>query len=265
MKNLLIYINPTHSFANPSAELWTHENDILVKIQIDNSLELGWKREDILLVTNFPYEYNGVKSVVVGDENYCAHSVGTPSKINVILTLFDLGLIGDDLYWFHDFDAFQLEDVNIELDDKKIALTDYGITNMNKGRNGRWSTGSIFFKKGSRDVFEWIKTAVYKYEKNEEVALLALTRHNKHHIIDRIDKLNITYNFATRRRNVVEQYKITDLPIKVIHFHPFDKRPVFYLHTGHDNMDVCVRGKNPMNKPLITDKLIKIFNKYGLK
>lgn len=261
MKNLLIYISPDKTFHN---ETWGDENELLVKVQIDNSLEMGWKREDIMLVTNFYYEYNGVKSIVVGDENYCKHSCGCPSKINVILDLFDKGLIEDDLYWFHDFDAFQLQDVNIDLDDDKIALTDYGITNMNKGRNGRWSTGTLFFRKGSKDVFEWIKQAVYKYEVNEEVALLALTRHNKYNITERIDKLNITYNFATRRRNIVEQYKITDLPIKVIHFHPFDKRPVFYLHTGQDNMAVCVYGKNPMGV-LVTDRFIKILERHGIK
>jgi hypothetical protein len=260
LKNLLIYINPNKSFAN---DTWG-ESELLVKIQIDNSLGMGWKREDIMLVTNFPYEYDGVKAIVIGDENYYSDSGSTPSKINAIVTLFEKGLIGDELYWFHDFDAFQLEEINLDLDNSKIALTDYGITNINKGRNGRWSTGSIFFRRGSRDVFEWIKEAIYKYQANEEVALLALTRHNKRGILDRIDKLNITYNFATRRRNIVEQYKITDLPIKVIHFHPNDKRPVFYLRTGHDNMDVCVRGMNPWNKPLVTPLLINLFKKYGL-
>ena len=258
MKNLLIYISPTKSFAN---ETWGNEGDLLAKVQIDNSLKMGWKREDIILVTNFPYEYNGVKAMVVGDENYCQHSAGTPSKINVILDIWDK--LEDDLYWFHDFDAFQLEDVKIDLDEDKIAITDYGVISVSKNYD-RWSTGSIFFRKGSKDVFEWIKEAVYKYEVNEEVALLALTRHNKHKIRDRIVKLNITYNFATRRRNIVEQYKITDLPIKVIHFHPFDKRPVFYLHTGQDNMAVCVYGKSPVGK-LVTDNLIEVFNKNGIK
>jgi hypothetical protein len=86
MKNLLIYINPAKSFIN---EAWKDENDILAKIQIDNSLEMGCKKEDIILVTNFEYEYRGVKSIVVSDDLYCNHSAGTPSKINVIVDLFD--------------------------------------------------------------------------------------------------------------------------------------------------------------------------------
>lgn len=225
---------------------------------------MGWKREDILLVTNFDYEYNGIKALVIDDGNYCSFSP-TASKINTIISLFELGLIKNELYWFHDFDAFQLEEISLDLDDSKIALTDYGITDINKDRDRRWSTGSLFFNKGSKDIFDWIRESVYKYQANEEVSLLVLTRHNKYNILNRIDKLNITYNFATRRRNVYEQYKITDLPIKVIHFHPLDTRPVFYLHKGHDNMDVCVRGKNPMNKILVSERLIRIFKKYDIK
>ena len=171
MKNLLCYINPAKRFTNSD---WQDETETLVRVQVDNSLALGWNTSDIVLVTNFPYEYNGVSSVVVGDENYCPFSSGTPSKINVIVDMFEKGRIEDDLYWFHDFDAFQLSTLDLELSPGKIALTDYGVTNVQKGRDGRWSTGTLFFGIGARDVMEWIKIAVYKYQANEEVALLAL-------------------------------------------------------------------------------------------
>lgn len=260
MKNLLIYIGPGKNFSNSD---WGNETDTLVKIQIDNSLALGWKKEDIVLVTNFPYSYNGVEAKVIGDENYCPFSSGTPSKINAIVSMFKQGMIEDDVYWLHDFDAFQLEPLGeLDLIPGGIALTDYGITHISKGRNGRWSTGVIFFDKGSRDVFEWIQTAVYKYTANEEVSLLALTRHNKHGICDRVKKLNITHNFATRRRDVMAQLDITDLPIKVIHFHPFDKRNLYYLKKS--NMEVCVYGDNPTGKPLVTERLISIFKHHGI-
>ena len=56
MKNLLIYITPNG---------FDTESEKLAKLQIDNSLELGWKKEDMLFVTSFPYEYRGIKSIVV--------------------------------------------------------------------------------------------------------------------------------------------------------------------------------------------------------
>ena len=62
MKQILTYISPQKDF--------NEEHKMAVKIQIDNSLSLGWKREDILLVTNFPYEHNGVKAITIGSYTY---------------------------------------------------------------------------------------------------------------------------------------------------------------------------------------------------
>ena len=152
MKNLLIYVNPSKSFLDYH---WRDENKLLAKIQIDNSLALGWKKEDIILVTNFNYEYRGVKSMVVNDDLFCKVSY-TATKIKVILHLFDKDIIGDDLYWFHDFDAFQLEKITEEelcLENAVFALTDYGKTTINEFRDRRWSTGSIFFKKDAERIF----------------------------------------------------------------------------------------------------------------
>jgi len=262
MKNLLIYIHPTKSFISPK-EGWLGEADILAKVQIDNSLHLGWKREDILLVTNFDYEYNGVKAIVIGDDNFCEVSP-TASKINAILTLFDDGMIGKDLYWFHDWDAFQLAPMTEEeIDLKKgcIGLTGYGVTRMRNKDFFRWSTGTLFFRDDIKDVFKLLKDAVYNYKANEEVALLALRRTNKL-VLSRLQTLDITYNLATRKRDVIATYNVAQKPLKVIHFHPFDKRLV---EGESDNMDVCVRGKNSINKVLVSEKLIELFSQYGIK
>lgn len=79
MKNLLIYISPKKDFGD--------EEKIAIKIQIDNSLDLGWKKEEIMLVTNFPYEHDSVKALQVSDDNYCPF-FPQASKINVIVDLF---------------------------------------------------------------------------------------------------------------------------------------------------------------------------------
>ena len=207
MKNILIYISPYKKFLDDG---WG-EVDKLVKIQIDNSLSLGWQREDILLVTNFDYEYNGIKALVIGDENYCDFSP-TASKINSIITLFDLGLIKDGIYWFHDLDAFQLtgiteSEVEQELGDADMGITDYGLTTMNKLRNLRWSTGTIFFKKGSKDIFDNWREEIYRYQANEEIILLEILKKKRNQsLIERIKRMNITYNLATRKRDIVFCY-----------------------------------------------------------
>jgi len=79
IQQILTYISPNKSF--------NEEHQKLVKIQIDNSLSLGWQIKDILLITNFDYEYKGVKSIIIGDENYCSHFFPS-TKIYVIDYLF---------------------------------------------------------------------------------------------------------------------------------------------------------------------------------
>lgn len=262
MKNLLIYVHPSKSFTDYH---WGNENEVLVKIQIDNSLALGWKKEDIMLLTNFDYEYKGIKSMVVSDELFCKVSY-TATKILVILHLFDQGLIGDDLYWFHDFDAFQLEKITeeeLDLGNAVFALTDYGKTVINESRDRRWSTGSIFFNKESERIFRLILDKVYQYKANEEVVLLLLTNKNQGNINGLIKKLNITYNLATRKRDIAACWEMTDKPLKVIHFHPSDKREV-ELESGNDNIGVCVFGKNRINQVLVNKRIKDLFSQYKL-
>lgn len=261
MKNLLIDLHPSKSFRDYH---WGKENEKLVKIQIDNSLSLGWKKNDILLVTNFDYEYRGVKSMVVSDQLFCNMSY-TVTKILVITYLFDKKLIEDDLYWFHDFDAFQLEPLTateIDIGNSTLALTDYGITTINEARNKRWSTGSMFFNNKSQEIFEMIKNKAYQYRVNEEVALLALTRRNRGNILNSMKKLNIRYNFATRKRDIAASYGLAEKPLKVIHFHPSDRRKLD-LEPGN-NIDVCIYGRNRLNKILINQQLTDLFNKYKI-
>jgi hypothetical protein len=240
MKNLLIYIGKRKCF--------DAESEILIKIQIDNSLSLGWKREDILLYTNFPYEYNGVKAIEVGDETFCRF-VRQASKINVILEMFDRGEIGKELYWFHDLDVFQQEPLNIDVDKDKIALCDHGVYE-------KWNTGSIFFRNGSRDIFQRIKDITYKYRTDEERALFSLTGHRvrllslhsvggkipaSNELTDRVKKINITHNFTPA--NFKENLKIVDYPIKVVHFHPIKVK----RWSTNNNMELF--------SPILTDNL----------
>lgn len=246
-KNLLIYIGKYHCF--------DVESELLVKIQIDNSLSLGWKREDLLLYTNFPYEYNGVKAVVVGDENFCRF-VRQASKINVILDMFDKGLIGKEIYWMHDLDVLQMEPLNVEVDEDKIALCDHGVY-------PKWNTGSIFFRDGSRDIFQRIKDITYEYRTDEERALYSLTGHRvrllslhsvggkipaSNELTDRVKKLNITYNFSPAYFE--ENLKIVDNPIRAVHFHPAKVK----RWSENDSMELF--------EPILTNNLKLIFKKH---
>jgi len=247
MKNLLIYINDRKWF--------NKENEIFFKIQIDNSLELGWKPKDIVFIANFDYEYNGVKSLLVPD-NICCEGWEKSTKTMATIYLFDNNLIHDDIYWCHDLDAWQLEPISEEeLDlNKDVGFCDYG-------RKPMWQLGSYFFKNTAGDIFRDIANRVKPgydlsgHEYNDEYALLSLTYNNINGINNRIKRMNITYDFGMRKIELC--YQKANKPLKVLHFYPYLK--------SMNTLKIAMYGKNRINKPLMNERLIKIFKKYGIK
>ncbi len=229
MKLLFIFISPDKKFSP--------EYEDLIRIQIDNSLSLGWKSTDIVFAANFDYEYKGVKSIIVGD--YTVFDQNRSTKVPVIIELFDKGLIEDDLYWFHDFDAFQLVPFQVTLD-VDAGFTDHGAYSKT------WNAGSFFFKKEARDIFETIYKYMNLHDSNEQNALTYMWQNNIDGINDRYKLMSTTYNIGIYK--IDENIKNTELPIKVAHFHPHKRR----------HLDLF-RSRNMLPEGLLT-----IFNKYGL-
>ena len=254
MKNIMIFVNPDKKF--------TGYYDALVKIQIDNSYRLGWKKQDIVLVTNFKYQYDGIKSLVIEDENFCKNRP-LSTKTTTVPLLIKMGVI-NNLCWVHDFDAYQLIPFNeeeLDMENFDMGVTDYGW-------RPRLSLGVIFVKKEALDIFEHIKKGVYwrsEYDNSvsseDESILKMMMRNNVFNIQKRCKKLNITYNFgfaskgrSGKKRNE-EQYKKTNKPLRVLHFHPNDKwRLRDYMY-----------GTGYFNKRIMPKELIKIFHSHGIK
>lgn len=238
--NLLIYLNP---------EGFDEETKTLAELQIDNSLELGWEREDLMLVTDFAYEYNGVKAQVVDRGHHVEHKP-TASKMTGLVRAFDHGLIGKGIYWCHDLDAYQQEPITegeLGLDGLDAGFCDYT-------RNPRWQLGSFFFKKAAEDIFrENVKRIAPGF--HDEMAMVEMTDHNVNDINNRIKRLNGTYDFGMRRVDYC--YERADKPIKVLHFHP--RNPAI------NTLRIAMYGRNSIRQPLMTERLIRLFNKYGYK
>lgn len=262
MKNLLSYISPTGSFDNPRADLASNDAGPLAKVQIENSLALGWKKEDILLVTNFEYQYGEVKAIVLKDVEFFDRKPQV-SKINAIIKMFELGMINDKkTYWFHDLDAFQLQPITedeINISDNDIALTDFGGGKYFHGED-RWSGGVIFFKSGSKDIFNQVKALAYKKSIDEEEALGLLVI-NDPKIRKRVKKINNSYNFIGYKLKSVYEKSIK--PLKVVHFHPLvGKKRLGGI--GEKSALRFFKGENQLNTPLITQRLIKIFKYHRI-
>lgn len=260
MINLMIYISPTGSFDNPRADLASNDAAPTAKIQIENSLALGWKPEDIMLVTNFPFTYGKVKSLVLDNVKFFDRKPQA-TKISAIIELFKRGLIEDDeLYWFHDLDAFQLEVIRpseIDLKQDEIALTDFGGAKKFMGED-RFSTGIIYFKSGSLDIFKKMEKVYYDRKCDEEEALGILINKDKK-IRSRVKKINNSYNFIGY--NLEHIYNISIKPIKVIHFHPLTGK----RRLATDNSLRFFSGDNDLHVPLITEQLLKLFRYHRIR
>jgi hypothetical protein len=201
MKNLLVYLNPEKKF--------DLENKVYMEIQIENSLNLGWSREDIMMVTNFPCRCKGVEALVVPDSLYSDIS-RCVNKVNVIIYLLENGLL-NDFTWYHDTEAWQINKFDLNLE-KDLGLTDYGWSL-------KWNGGSIFFKPEALDVFKLWQKTIEETRLDDERSMMILTKGNVENINSRIQRLNITYNIG--KRNIRTNLRISERPLKVFHFHPY--------------------------------------------
>lgn len=200
MKNLLLYVNPNKKFDS--------ESEKYAEIQIENSRKYG-RKEDTILVTNFPYEHYGFKAREVPGDLFCKFDAKA-SKINVIVYLLEKKIL-KELTWFHDLEAFQISPIDLVLK-KDLGLTNYGWKTQ-------WNTGSFFFKPSALDILRLLQKEMYKLQANEEPTLYALTKENRNNILDRCERLNITYNVG--KRKLEHNIKIAEKPIRVVHFHPY--------------------------------------------
>lgn len=228
MKNLLIYINPDKKF--------TPEHETLTKIQIDNSLALGWATTDIILVCNFDYEYRGIRSTIVKD--YEALDQHRSTKIFAINQLFSDGLITNDIYWFHDHDAFQLEHINLELN-VDAAFTDHG------DYSKTWNAGSFFFNQNAKSIFESIAKYMEINHSNEQNALTYMWDRNIDNINKRFILIDPSYNVGIYK--IEENLKKAGTNMKVAHFHPHKKHHL------------------QLFRKYLPQSLLTIFETYGIK
>lgn len=249
MKNLLIYTGPNKKFGT--------EDAILAKIQIDNSLDLGWKREDILLVTDFDFEYNGVKSLVLQDNVYYEFDKNA-NKLPVVLYLINQGLItAGEIYWCHDFDAFELN----KIIEEELGLESFDLGLVHYFYKPEWQFGSFFFKKAAKDILELLDMtcrAKPHPSRNNEKTLTKLINNN---LIDnsRYKKMNVTYSIM--KRCLATVYNEATKPIKVLHFRPSDPKDERMADSA---LNMFMYGKNSLKIPLMNDRLVRIFKAHGI-
>jgi hypothetical protein len=206
-----------------------------IKAQIDNSLEIGWKPEDIIIISNIGYEYMGIKTVVTSLNDFCI----TGSKMFGIQYIFNKMNIKDTIFC-HDIDCWQ----NIWFD-----CPDFKDVGISQYSSPKFNGGSIFWKYTAKDIIEEIiNKLVSQKEKKEEPTLNKVLKNQKY--IDRVTVLNNTYNVGCS--GFVKRYLNSIRPVKVCHLHPTNKI-AWETHT----MD-----RNAINARSVSYRLEKIIRKY---
>lgn len=218
----------------------------LVKAQVDNSLMLGWKSEDIWLATNFIEDpYKGIKILNVPLPDCQV----TASKTFAIKEILNLDLT-DAVLWIHDLDCWQ----NVWFDEPEFAHI--GITGYNPNK---FNGGSVFYrptdvtkKLVNRMVDILIEARENPKDKGREEPVLnnVLVASKNPEAQGVVTMLDQSYNLGCS--SFVERYLRSDKPIKVCHFTPLNRLA----------WDTFVRDRNRINVRVINDRLIGLFITY---
>ncbi len=209
-----------------------------IKAQVENSLEVGWTAKNILLLTNFDFEFMGVKAqrVSFNDSGLLC------SMTFAVHDLFKNDFVNEEL-WVHDLDAWQ----NSWFDCPHFK--DVGICEYSKYNRPRFNSGSVFYKPEAKDIVAVISFLLSNKKATKEEAIferVLSARIYKH----RVTVLNSTYNVGCS--GFPGRYMRSDQPIRVCHFHP-DRRA---------NVEIHLLGRNCLNAKTADERLEQLLRKY---
>jgi len=247
MKNVMTYV------ATLLPRRFDVESECMVKVQIDNSLEIGWTRQQIVLLTDFPFEYNGVQSVVMEnhscsrrhDRNGRSRKRGF-NKIVTIMWLYEQGLLDEDIF-FHDLDAFQNHEF-LDYPDEQYRPFDLAIA-PNSNRSC-YIACCMFFKSTARPLWEEIYKTASKHGLDEERAIMKLFPPAKQS--KEVVMMDISYNIDQHCQ--VSGFLDGFQPARILHFHPLRRKRLYYR--------AFVLGANVLNKPLACERVGRLITKH---
>jgi hypothetical protein len=229
MKNLLV--------ANKQKnKRYRRENiEILVNAQIENSIDLGWKPEDIILISNFDFEFKTVRAINVDLNEFCL----TGSKLFALKWLLENKEINETI-WAHDLDAWQNWKFG-EPDFKDVGIAQYS--------NNKFNGGSVFWKPASKDIIDLIVSIIIKNNLNREEPTLNGVLKSKDYK-DRVTIVDNTFNVGCS--GFVKRYNRSSKPIRCLHFHPYN-RIAWETHT---------LDRNKIGEIPISIRLERLLRKY---
>lgn len=265
-----------------------------LRLQIDNSLRLGWDKSDIIPITNFPFEHMGVKAYEVESDN-CKWSAFA-NRMVAVNEMIQRGIIEDN-FWVHDLDAYQLQPFVFPKECKDVGFAKHAV-----GRN-KPQGASAFYRKEAFDIVDVVARMIMlfrppleegffpyfyqekggkkvakryadklasfqerlskvedvgkkaKLEEKIEQTLIYSENANKY-----FGKFEDRFSWLNYTYNLCQQrmfnrkYPKAEKPIKVVHF-----------KVEHPSTLNCFyKGKNSHNAQVVTDEVGELFFKYNL-
>ena len=210
---------------------------LLLNVQIENSLDLGWSTEDIIVMSNIDYNFMDVSTSLTELNLECL----TGSKMFAIKEYYkDISRDISDVVFCHDLDCWQ----NVWFEEPEFK--DIGIARYS---NKKFNGGSLFWKHTAKDLInEVVKQIADNKENKEEPTLNRVLKDEKNK--DRVTVLDNTFNVGCS--GYVKRYNRSKKPIHVVHFHPYNR--IAWETHALDRNDLGVIG--------ITVRLERLLRKY---
>jgi len=174
----------------------------LLKAQIENSIQIGWEAENLCIISNFDFEFMGVKSIKAELNKHC----WTGSKMFALQWFMNNVEMDNGVIWSADTDIWQ----NVSFDEPDFK--DVGITTYS---SPKFNGGSVFWRESAKDIVDRIVGILEKGEEKEEPTINNLL---KKEFSDRVTVLNTTYNVGCS--GFFPRIYKAEKPIKVCHLNP---------------------------------------------
>lgn len=231
MKNIVVA-----NFQAKRGKLSFAELEKYIQCQIDNSLALNWKKEDIVVIANFEYVYQGIKTQYMPLNNFCL----TGSKVFAIRDYLE-GRERDGIFWTHDLDIWQDAEFS-EPEMKDIGISTYSRPTLNGG--------SVFYRKSAIDILHKIVGIIQDQKRDrEEPTINEVLKSDEYK--DRVTILETGFNVGCSGFKVRWDGAIK--PVKAFHFHP----------TNRIAWDTMARNRNGISKDAtISKRLRELLVKY---
>lgn len=207
----------------------------MLDAQVDNSLELGWPVDDIVVVANFAYEHAGVRALGAELNSGCL----TGSKMFAVQHLMAIQSVRVPI-WAHDLDAWQNAPFN------EPGFADVGIAQYS---NSKYNGGSVFWRGSAEDIVDEICRAILSGNlQREEPTLNGVLKSKEYK--DRVTVVNNTFNVGCS--GYVVRVGRSDKPLRVCHFHP-DNRIAWETHA---------LDRNEIGEVGVTVRLERLLRRY---